>query len=107
MDHPAVQQPEKVYFQVMIEYEDCEATSEIPEDSRSLESEILANYPKAVEVAQHTIQAIHGQFKGSSLVELELDEMVDGYHLLVVDDAGSRIAKVGIAGYDYSEETIH
>lgn len=98
---------EKIFFQVMIEYEDCEATREIPEDDRSLESVPIENWPKAEKIAQATMEDIQTQFPNHNIVSLPLDQTEDGYHLLLVDDTGIRVAKVGVTITDYSEETIH
>ena len=92
----------------MIEYEDCEATKEIPEEDRSLESVPIEDWPSAKQIAQATMEDIQTtQFPNHSIVSLPLDQPVDGYHLLLVDDAGIRVAKVGVAYTDYSEEVIH
>lgn len=97
----------KLYFQVMVEYEACEATSGIPENERRMESAAIGEFEKAEEIAKHTIQKIHTKFPDMNIVELKLDQAADGYHLLVVDDAGGKIVKVGVTFTDYSEETIH
>jgi hypothetical protein len=97
----------KLYFQVMIEYEACEATANIPEDERKMESAAIDEFEKAEEIAKHTIQQIHTKFPDMNIIELALDQADDGYHLLVVDDAGDRVVKVGVTFTDYSEETIH
>jgi len=97
----------KLYFQVMVEYESCEATSDIPEDELKLESAAIKAFDEAEEIAKHTIQQIHTKFPDMSIVELALEQAPDGYHLLVVDDTGGKIVKVGVTFTDYSEETIH
>ena len=98
---------QRIFFQVSIEYEDCAATQVIPEDSRSLESAPIGDFPKATIAAQKTIKKLHSMFPGMHLVELDLDDTPDGYHLLVVDGDGSNVVKVGITMTDYSSETIH
>jgi hypothetical protein len=103
---PSSHEP-KLYFQVMVEYEACEATSNIPEDERKMESAAIDEFEKAEEIAKHTIQQIHTKFPDMNLVELDLDQAADGYHLLVVDNAGGRVVKVGVTFTDYSDETIH
>jgi hypothetical protein len=100
-------QPDRVFFQVSIEYEDCAATQAIPVDARSLESAPIGDFPKATVAAQKTIKKLHSMFPDMHLVELDLDETTDGYHLLVVDSDGSKVVKVGITMTDYSSETIH
>lgn len=97
----------KLYFQVMVEYETCEATSEIPEGERKLESAAIGGFDEAEEIAKHTIHQIHSKFPDMSIVELDLEQASDGYHLLVVDDDGAKVVKVGVTYTDYSEETIH
>lgn len=97
----------RVYFQVMIAYEDCEATSMIPKESRLLESQALPNLTKANQIAKNTIEAIQGKFPGSELIEISLDQAQDGYHLIVVDEGGQSLARVGISAIDYSNETLH
>jgi len=97
----------KLYFQVMVEYEQCEATSDIPEDELKLESAAIKKFDEAEEIAKHTIQQIHTKFPNMSIIELDLDQTPDGYHLLVVDDTGGKVVKVGVTYTDYSEETIH
>ncbi len=101
------EQAPKVYFQVSIVYEDCEANADIPVDERELESAAIDGYQRADEIANHAIEQIHTKFPGTSLVKLELDEADDGYHLLVVDDDGGKVAKVGVSYTDYTDETIH
>jgi len=100
-------QEPKLYFQVMVEYEACEATSGIPENERKMESAAIDEFEKAEEIAKHTIQQIHTKFPDMNLIELDLDQAADGYHLLVVDDTGGKVVKVGVTFTDYSEETIH
>ena len=97
----------KLYFQVRVEYEPCDATSDIPEDERLLESAAIEAYDKAEEIAKHTIHKIHTKFPDMSIIELDLEQAADGYHLLVVDDDGAKVVKVGVTYTDYSEETIH
>ena len=97
----------KLYFQVMVEYEACEATSGIPENERKMESAAIDEFEKATDIAKHTIKQIHTKFPDMSLIELDLDQAADGYHLLVVDKAGGKVVKVGVTFTDYSEETIH
>jgi hypothetical protein len=97
----------KLYFQVRVEYEPCEATSSIPEDERKLESAAIEGFDEAEEIAKHTIQQIQTKFPDMSIIELELEQASDGYHLLVVDDDGGKVAKVGVTYTDYSDETIH
>lgn len=97
----------KLYFQVIVEYESCEATSDIPEDERRLESAPIEAYDEAEEIAKHTIRQIHTKFPEMGIIELELEQASDGYHLLVVDDEGGKVVKVGVTYNDYSEETIH
>lgn len=97
----------KLYFQVRVEYETCEATSEIPEDERKLESAAIKDFDEAEEIAQHTIHRIHTKFPEMNIIEIDLEQATDGYHLLVVDDEGGKVAKVGVTYTDYSEETIH
>jgi hypothetical protein len=97
----------KLYFQVRIVYEPCEATSDIPEDERLMESAAIDKYAEASEIAQHTIEKIHTKFPDMSIIELDLEQALDGYHLLVVDEEGGKVAKVGVTYTDYSEETIH
>ena len=107
MSEQLLQQSDRIFFQVSIEYEDCAATQEIPEDARSLESAPIGDFPKATVAAQKTIEKLHSMFPEMHLVELDLDDTPDGYHLLVVDDDGSKVVKVGITMTDYSSETIH
>ena len=107
MKADVVEQEPKLFFQVMIVYEDCEATADIPEDERHMESAAIGELEKAEEIAHHTIKKIHTKFPEMSIIELELDQAFDGYHLLVVDDMGSRVAKVGVTLTDYTSETIH
>jgi hypothetical protein len=102
-----LEQAERVFFQVNIEYEDCAATQAIPEDARSLESAPIGDFPKATVAARKTIKKLHSMFPDMHLVELDLDDTPDGYHLLVVDSDGSKVVKVGITVTDYSNETIH
>jgi len=97
----------KFYFQVKVIYEDCDATSSIPEDERYLESTAIKEFDEAEQIAKHTIQSIHTKFPEMSIIELDLDQAADGYHLLVVDEDGGKIVKVGVSFSDYSEETIH
>lgn len=97
----------KLYFQVKVEYESCEATANIPVDERSLESAAIKEYDEAEEIAKHTIQQIQTKFPDMSIVEIELDQASDGYHLLVVDEEGGKVAKVGVTYTDYTNETIH
>lgn len=97
----------KLYFQVRVEYESCEATSKIPEDERSLESEAIEGFDAAEEIAKNTIQKIQTKFPDMSIIELDLEQAPDGYHLLVVDEEGGKVAKVGVTYTDYSGETIH
>lgn len=97
----------KLYFQVRIEYEACEATSDIPEDERSLESGPIKEFDEAEDIAKHTIRKIQTKFPEMSIIELDLDQAADGYHLLVVDEEGGKVAKVGVTYTDYSDETIH
>lgn len=97
----------KLYFQVRVEYESCEATSDIPMDERSLESEAIEEFDDAEEIAKNTIQQIHTKFPDMNIIELDLEQAADGYHLLVVDEEGGKVAKVGVTYTDYSEETIH
>lgn len=97
----------RIFFQVMVVYEDCEATSAIPLDSRQLESEAIGDLPRASKVAKHTIQAIQTKFPGSELVDIGLEQARDGYHLSIRDDTGKGLAKVGIVAIDYSDETLH
>ena len=97
----------KLYFQVMVVYESCDATADIPEDERQMESAAIDEFEKAEEIAKHTIQQIHTKFPTMNLIELDLEHAHDGYHLLVVDDTGGKVAKVGVTFTDYSEETIH
>lgn len=107
MKEQLVQQAQKLYFQVMIVYEDCEANADIPEDERTLESAAIDGFEKADEIANHAIEQIHTKFPETSIVKLDLDQAPDGYHLLVVDDTGGKVAKVGVSYTDYTEETIH
>ncbi len=107
MQPQVAEQEPKIYFQVMIAYEDCEVNAEIPEDSRILESAAIDRYDRANEIAHHAIEQIHTKFPGTELVKLELDEADDGYHLLVVDAEGDRVAKVGVSYTNYTDETIH
>ena len=97
----------KLYFQVRVEYESCEATSNIPEEERSLESEAIEEFDDAEEIAKNTIQKIHTKFPDMNINELDLEQAADGYHLLVVDEEGGKVAKVGVTFTDYSKETIH
>ena len=97
----------KLYFQVRVEYEACDATSDIPEDERSLESAPIPEYDEAEDIAQHTIRQIQSKFPDMSIIELDLEQAADGYHLLVVDEEGGKVAKVGVTYTDYSDETIH
>lgn len=101
------EQSERIFFQISIEYEDCEATQAIPEDARSLESAPIGDFPKATVAAHKTIKKLHSMFPEMHLVELDLDDTTDGYHLLVVDSDGSKVVKVGITMTDYSSETLH
>lgn len=97
----------KLYFQVKVEYESCEATSNIPVDERSLESEAIGEYDDAEEIAKNTIQQIQTKFPNMNIIELDLEQALDGYHLLVVDEEGGKVVKVGVTYTDYSLETIH
>lgn len=98
----------RVFFQVMVQYERCEKTSEIPDDSRQLESEAIDNLNKASKIAQHTIQAIQSKFPGTELVDIGLEQAEDGYHLAILDKKGqSCLVRVGIVAIDYSNETLH
>ena len=97
----------KQYFQVRVAYEPCEATSDIPEDERIMESAAIDKYDDATEIAQHTIEKIHTKFPDMSIIEIDLEQAFDGYHLLVVDEEGGKVAKVGVTYTDYSKETIH
>lgn len=101
------EQQAKLYFQVKVEYEPCAATSDIPADERSLESEAIGEYDDAEEIAKNTIQKIHTKFPDMNIIELDLEQALDGYHLLVVDEEGGKVAKVGVTYTDYTEETIH
>jgi hypothetical protein len=100
-------QEPKLYFQVRVEYEPCEATSSIPEEERKLESAAIEGFDEAEEIAKHTIKKIQTKFPDMSIIELELEQAEDGYHLLVVDEEGGKVAKVGVTYTDYSNETIH
>ena len=102
-----VSQEQKLYFQVMIVYEDCEANADIPEDERQLESAAIGEWEKASDIADHAIAQIHSKFPDTTVVKLDLDQAPDGYHLLVVDDTGGKVAKVGVSFTDYTSETIH
>ena len=97
----------KLYFQVRVEYEACDATSGIPEDERILESSPIKGYDEAEDIAKHTINQIHTKFPKMNVIELDLEQAADGYHLLVVDEEGGKVAKVGVTYTDYSDETIH
>lgn len=101
------QEEPKLYFQVMIQYEDCEATADIPEDERQMESAAIDDFEKAGDIAKHAIHKIHGKFPGTEVIELDLDQALDGYHLLVVGDDGGPVARVGVTYTDYTNETIH
>ena len=107
MQAQLVEQEPKLYFQVMIVYEDCAACADIPEDERQLESAAIDGLDKAEKIALHAIEKIHTKFPGMNIIELNLDEASDGYHLLVVNDTGDKVAKVGVTYTDYSLETIH
>lgn len=98
---------DKVFFQVLIEYEDCTETSDMPRDSRSQESLPIGDFMEADEIARHTSKQIQSMFPGTTLVELPLDQAADGYHLLVVSEGGKKVAKVGVVAEDYSRATIH
>ena len=102
-----IEQESKLYFQVRIAYEDCDANANIPEDEREMESAAIDGFERADEIANHAITQIHTKFPETSIVKLELDQADDGYHLLIVDDTGSKVAKVGVTYTDYTEETIH
>ena len=102
-----VKQEPKLYFQVMILYEDCEANADIPEDERQLESAAIDGFDRATDIAQHTVEKIHTKFPEHTIVKLELDQADDGYHLLVVDSDHRPVAKVGVCFTDYTNETLH
>ena len=102
-----IEQVEKLYFQVMIVYGPHDATADIPEDERELESAAIDGFEKAEQIAHHTIHKIHTKFPTMNVIELELDQAPDGYHLLVVNDEGGKVAKVGLTCTDYTNETIH
>ena len=107
MSRQPLDKPERIFFQVNIEYGDCDATKKIPHDERSLESKPIGDFPRATEAARNTITRLHEMFPEMQLVELSLDEALDGYHLMVVDEDGTKVVKVGITMTDYSNETIH
>jgi hypothetical protein len=97
----------KQYFQVMISYEDCDANVDIPEDEMVLESDAISELQEAEKIAHNTAKHIHTKFPDSNIIVLDLDEVFDGYHLIVVDDDGKKVARVGVSITDYTSETIH
>lgn len=97
----------KLYFQVMVSYEDCDVNSNIPKDERTLESAAIDGYERADEIANHTIAQIQTKFPKTKLIKLDLDQVTDGYHLVIMDGAGGKIVKVGVTYTDYTEETVH
>ena len=83
-------------------------TSHIPMDCRALESQAIDEYPTAELVAKDTIQHLKdNEFPALTIVERPLDQCPDGYHLLLVDNDGMEVARVGVKIIDYSTETIH
>lgn len=102
-----LEQEQKLYYQVRILYEDCEANADIPEDARELESAAIGELEKAGEIAKHAIVQIQEGLPDTKIIELELDEAEDGYHLLVVDGNEERVVGVGLTITDYTDETLH
>lgn len=108
---------EKVFFQVIIDFNRELGVSEkpepeimiaaIPEDDSSFESDALSTYPQAEEVVEQMLDNICGKFPGSMVTELTLDQQSDEYHLCIRDGSGGEIAKVGIIAIDYSDVMIH
>ena len=100
--------PEKIFFQVYIKYNPKnELNNHIDRDSLVMESDTIANYPKAYEIAEDKAMDIHEKNENSNIVFLDDGEIYDEYLIVVTDGNGEEIARLGIQGTDYRNNTIH
>ena len=104
----------KIYFQVVVDYNKELIKSMIPkshadkvEEMGPVESIALGSYDEADQLAHKIVGIIHDKFPGSDVKELEPEEQKDEYNVWVKHPNGAPIAKVGVIGISYSEETIH
>ena len=101
--------PEKVFFQIVMEYdkEHEEVKQSIPEDSMSLESEPLTTYPYALEVAEEIAEKISKEFPSSCVAEPDDEDDSEEGHFFVVDQEGNELAKVSVYIIDLRRVTFH
>ena len=102
-------QPEmqkKFFFQVHVVY-NPEAEG-IPDDLHALDSIPFDNMEEAERIAEKLAGKIHKKFPKSCLVQNDVEEDYDGYHLIIMDaEPGVHIARVGISYENYTNETLH
>lgn len=97
----------KVFFQVVIDFldnkdEDC------PEGTFMANvSEPIPTPEEADEVAAVLAKEITQKYPESKIEFVEYEDMNDFFYLLVKDEEGDCLAKIGVMETDYSRETIH
>ena len=100
--------PARVFFQVVIEYaEDHPLVNDIPEEARCVETEPLATFSQAMELADEIAQTLEEDFFNSNILRLELDEVEDFFHLYIIDREEQEIARVGVFIMDLRGHVIH
>ena len=100
-NHP----PRGMYYTVNIAYfESNPIFSKAPPEN--LVSDPYATFPTALEASTDVADTlIREKFKGAIKHELEPDE-ADGFHLIIVDQAGQPIAKIGVDINDNRDKTL-
>lgn len=75
--------------------------------TRKVYFEPQATHPQAMTIADSCATAIQKQFKGSSIKRVDPMLRNDEFHLYVVDQTHTTIAKIGVIVEDYRDYTIH
>ncbi len=94
---------DRVYFQVLISFEDIEEKK-----PRTLESKAISTIDEAEGLIKNTVDQLATKYPESDVIQLQAKELSDDdkYHI-IVKDKDSVLARLGIVQVDYSHVTIH
>lgn len=99
----------KKFFQVIIDFPDDDTEERsCPEGTFVANvSEPIPTVEEADKVVSELAEEITIKYPSSKIEFVELKDMDDFYYIMVKDENGSCLAKLGVMETDYSGETIH